>query len=138
MPLQYINEMLGLPELQLHSVLSLSATEVHLEASPVAYKQPCPICCSEQAVKRDGRNKSRKIRHVSVFGKKCFLHFPRCAWPVRGVINIGFVWLYAWVGPKEQYSRHFRTQPVNQALGSTAAHSARMQEAPASTVQRMH
>ncbi|MEK3669269.1 transposase [Paenibacillus sp. FSL R10-2771] len=32
----------------------------------------------------------------------------------------------------------FRSQTVNQALGSTAAHSARIQEAPASTVQRMH
>lgn len=52
--------------------------------------------------------------------------------------NIGFVWTYACVGPKEQYSRAFRSQAVHQALGSTAAHSARMQEAPASTVQRMH
>ncbi|MEK3795551.1 transposase [Paenibacillus sp. FSL R7-0204] len=32
----------------------------------------------------------------------------------------------------------FRSQTVNQALGFTAAHSARIQEAPASTVQRMH
>ncbi|MEC0373694.1 ISL3 family transposase [Paenibacillus chibensis] len=129
--------MLGLPELQLHSVLSQNATEVHLEASPVAYKQPCPICHSEQSVKRDGRNKSRKIRHVSIFGKKCFLHIPSLRLACARC-NIGFVWSYTWVGPKEQYSRLFRSQTVNQALGSTAAHSARMQEAPASTVQRMH
>lgn len=76
MPLQYINELLELPELQLHSVLPIHPMEVHLEASPVAHKQPCPICHSEQAVKRDGRNKPRKIRHVSVIGKKCFLHIP--------------------------------------------------------------
>jgi transposase len=76
MPLQYINELLELPELQLHSVLSIHPMEVHLEASPVAHKQPCPICHFEQAVKRDGRNKPRKIRLVSVIGKKCFLHIP--------------------------------------------------------------
>ncbi|MEK5400528.1 hypothetical protein MHB64_33030 [Paenibacillus sp. FSL K6-2859] len=52
MPVQYINELLELPELQFHSVLSINAAEVHLEASPVAYKQPCPICYSEKAVKR--------------------------------------------------------------------------------------
>lgn len=56
MPLQYINELLELPELQLHKIVSMDAREVHLEASPVAYKQPCPICHSEQEVKRDGRN----------------------------------------------------------------------------------
>ncbi|WP_198023099.1 transposase, partial [Paenibacillus zanthoxyli] len=36
------------------------------------------------------------------------------------------------------YSHLFRLQTVEQAFGSTAAHSARMQEAPVSTVQRMH
>lgn len=137
MPLQYINELLELPELQLHSVLSINAVEVHLEASPVAYKQPCPVCYSEQSVKRDGRNKSRKIRHISIFGKKCFLHIPSLRLACSRC-NIGFVWSYAWVGPKEQYSRLFRSQTVNQALGSTAAHSARMLDLPASTVQRMH
>lgn len=137
MPLQYINELLGLPELQIHSVLSINETEVHLEAKPVVYKQACPLCHSEDAVKRDGRNTPRKIRHVSIFGKKCFLHVPSIRLACSRC-HIGFVWSYTWVGPKEQYSRAFRSQTVNQALGSTAAHSARMQEAPASTVQRMH
>jgi transposase len=137
MPLQYINELLGLPELQLHNVLSHNATEVHLEASPVGHKQPCPICHSEQAVKRDGRNTPRKIRHISIFGKKCFLHIPSVRLACSQC-KVGFVWSYTWVGPKEQYSRLFRSQTVNQALGSTASHSARMQDLPASTVQRMH
>lgn len=75
MPLQCINEMLGLPELQLHSVISVQETEVHLEASPVAYKQACPLCHSEEAVKRDGRNAPRKIRHISIFGKSVFCTF---------------------------------------------------------------
>lgn len=41
MPLQCINELLGLPELQLDNVLCHNATEVHLEALPVAHKQLC-------------------------------------------------------------------------------------------------
>jgi hypothetical protein len=68
MPIQYINELLGLSELQLHSVVSIHETEVHLEASPVAFKQACPLCHSEEAVKRNGRNTPRKIGHVSIFG----------------------------------------------------------------------
>jgi len=40
MPLQYINELLGIPGLQLHNVLIINANEVHLEAKPVAFKQP--------------------------------------------------------------------------------------------------
>ena len=52
--------------------------------------------------------------------------------------EVGFVWTYEFVGSKQRYSRLFRSHTVEQALGSTAAHSARMQQAPASTVQRMH
>lgn len=100
MPIQYINELLGLPELQLHSVVSIHETEVHLEASLVAYKQACPLCHSEEAVKRDGRNTPRKIRHVSIFGKKCFLHIPSLRLACSQC-NIGFVWSYSCVGSKE-------------------------------------
>ncbi|MNE00231.1 Transposase [compost metagenome] len=137
MPLQYINELLELPELQLHKVVSMDTQEVHLEASPVAYKQPCPVCDSEQDVKRDGRNKPRQIRHLSVFGKKSYVHVPSLRLACTRC-RISFVWTYDFVGPKQRYSRAFRSQTVEQALGSTAAHSARMQEAPASTVQHMH
>jgi transposase len=137
MPLQYINELIGLPEVQLHKIISINTQEVHLEASPVARKQSCPICHSEEAVKRDGRNKPRKIRHLSIFGKKCYVHIPSvrlCCTRCR----VSFVWTYDFVGPKQRYSRAFRAQTIEQALGSTAAHSARMQEAPSSTVQRMY
>ncbi|QWU16168.1 ISL3 family transposase [Paenibacillus sophorae] len=137
MPLQYINEMLGLPELQLHKIIYMDAHQVHLEASPVTDKQPCPVCHSEQYVKRDGRNKLRKIRHLAVFGRKSYLHVPSLRLACSRC-SVGFVWSYEFVGPKQRYSRLFRLQTVEQALGSTAAHSARMQEAPASTVQRMH
>ena len=112
-------------------------TEVYLEANPVAYKQPCPVCQSEQSVIRNGYNKPRKIRHLTLLGKRCYIVVPSlrlfCSHS-----QIGFGWNYAFVGPKQRYSYLFRLQTVEQALGSTAAHSARMQEAPASTVQRMH
>ncbi|MCY9669236.1 ISL3 family transposase, partial [Paenibacillus alginolyticus] len=42
------------------------------------------------------------------------------------------------VGPKRRYSHLFRERAFQQALGSTAAHSARMQQAPVSTIQQMH
>lgn len=137
MPLQYINELLELPELQLHNMISTNAREVHLEGAPVAYKQPCPLCDSEQHVKRDGRNKPRKIRHLSIFGKISYLHVPSIRLACTHC-QIGFVWTYHFVGPKQRYSWAFRAQTVEQTLGSTAAHSARIQEAPASTVQRIH
>lgn len=137
MPLQYINEMLGLPELHVHKIQSNEMNEIHLEATPVAYKQACPQCCSEQSVKRNGSNDPRKIRHLAIFSKKSYLHVPSIRL-VCSCCQIGFVWSYDFVGPKQRYSRLFRAQSLEQTLGSTAAHTARMQEAPASTIQRMH
>nr|WP_267885650.1 hypothetical protein [Paenibacillus durus] len=95
------------------------------------------MCQLEQDVKRDGRNKPRKIRHLNLFSKKSYLYVPSLRLACSRC-RVGFVWTYEFVGPKERYSRLFRLQTVEQALGSTAAHSARMQEAPASTVRRMH
>lgn len=137
MQTQYINEMLDLPELKIRQILSIDASEVHIEAVPLGDKQCCPCCGSDQDVIRKGKNDTRRVRHLSVFEKKTYLHVPsirmyctRC--------EAGFVWAYEFVGPKQRYSRCFRSRTVEQALGSTAAHSARMQQAPASTVQRMH
>nr|WP_246627464.1 hypothetical protein [Paenibacillus solanacearum] len=42
------------------------------------------------------------------------------------------------MGHKQQYSKHFRSIAVEHALGSTAAHSVRILQAPTSTVQRLH
>lgn len=50
----------------------------------------------------------------------------------------GFVWMYEFVGPKQRYSSLFRSYTLEHSLGSTAAHSARIQNAQASTVQRMY
>jgi len=131
MQTQYINEMLNLPELKIHQILSIDDDELHIEAIPVSDKQSCPCCGSDQDVIRKGTNGPRFVRHLPVFEKKAYLHVPS----IRMHCNrceIGFVWTYEFVGPKQRYSRLFRTHTVEQA------HSARMQQAPASTVQRMH
>lgn len=129
MQTKYINEMLNLPELKIHQILSIDADEFHIEAFPLIDRQCCPCCESDQDVIRKGSNESRTVRHLSVFEKKTYLHVPsirmyctRC--------KAGFVWAYEFVGPKQRYSRLFRSHTVEQALGSTAAHSARMQQAP--------
>lgn len=49
-----------------------------------------------------------------------------------------FVWAYDFVNAKQRYSNRFRSRVVEQALDSTVSHSARMQQAPISTVQDMH
>nr|WP_234399852.1 transposase family protein [Paenibacillus popilliae] len=63
---------------------------------PVTYKQPCPVCHSEQDVKRDGSNKPRKIRHLAVFGRKSYLHVPSIRLACSRC-KVGFVWSYEFV-----------------------------------------
>jgi transposase len=46
--------------------------------------------------------------------------------------------LYAFVEPKRRYNHLFRERAAEQSFGSTAAHSAQMEQAPISTIQRIH
>jgi transposase len=137
MQTKYINEMLDIPELQIQQIMRMNADEIHIEASPVAPKQCCPICRSAEYVTRKGSNDTRTVRHLSVFEKIVYLLVPTIRMQCSQC-NVGFVWVYDFVGPKRRYSNLFRARAAEQAIGSTAAHSARMQQAPASTVQRMH
>lgn len=137
MQTQYINELLNIPELKIHERLSIHNDEFHIEAVPLDNKQICPCCASDQGVIRKGSNGKRTVRHLSVFEKQTFLHVPAIRLYCTHC-EAGFVWQYDFVGPKQRYSKLFRAYTVEQALGSTAAHSARMQQAPISTVQRMH
>ncbi|WP_232229132.1 transposase family protein, partial [Paenibacillus zanthoxyli] len=57
-------------------------------------------------MKRDGRNKPRKIRHLNLFGKKSYLYVPSLRLACSRC-RVGFVWTYEFVGPKERYSRLF-------------------------------
>lgn len=133
---QYISECLNLPELQIRQILLLDANELHIEAMPLDHKQCCPICKSDQHVIRKGTGGMRKVRHLPVFEKRVYLHVPSIRMRCTGC-EVGFGWTYAFVGPKQRYSALFRSRSIEQALGSTAVHSSRMQQAPASTVQRM-
>lgn len=132
----YISEWLNMPALQICEVRTLNANELHIDALPLDDRQSCPICECLQHVIRKGSNGTRTIRHLPAFEKQVYLHVPSirmcCTY-----CQIGFSWAYSFVGPKQQYSHSFRAHAVEQALGSTAAHSARMQQAPVSTVQRM-
>lgn len=134
---QYIKEMLEIPELQIHQILPMSADEVHIEVIPVAHKQGCPFCQLDEFVIRKGTNGPRTVRHLPAFGKKVFLVVPTIRMHCS-LCEISFVWIYEFVGPKRRYSHLFRERAAEQAFGSTAAHSAQIQQAPASTVQRMH
>lgn len=137
MQIQYINQMLNLPELTISQILFIGGEELHIEAVPVASKQNCPGCKSDQAVIRKGRNEMRTVRHLHVFEKKTYLCVPSIRMYCVNC-RIGFVWAYDFVGPKQRYSHLFRSRAVEHALGATAAHSARMQQMPVSTAQDMH
>nr|WP_270171651.1 transposase family protein [Paenibacillus sp. SYP-B4298] len=108
-----------------------------MEALLANHKHACPCCKSDQAVIRKGYNDMRKIRHLAVFEKKTYLCVPSIRMYCVNC-DLGFGWVYDFVGPKQRYSHLFRSRIVAQALGSTAVHSARMQQAPISTVQDMH
>lgn len=81
----------------------------------MAHKQPCPICHCERSVTRDGHNNPRKIRHLSIFGRKSYVHVPSLRLACTRC-RISYVWTYSFVGPKQRYSRAFRSQTVEQAL----------------------
>ncbi len=116
MQTQYINEWLDIPELKIHQLLSIHDDEVHIEALPLDDKQICPCCDSDQAVIRKGSNGMRTVRHLSVFEKKTYLHVP-IIHKFCSNCEAGFVWAYDFVGPKQRYSRLFRSHTVEQALG---------------------
>jgi transposase len=128
----YIKEMLDLPELQVNQILSMDVDEIHIETTPVVHKQGCPLCQSDEFVIRKGTNTPRPA-----FGKKVYLVVPTIRMNCSSC-EAGFVWTYAFVGPKRRYSQLFREHAAEQAFGSTSTHSAHMQQAPASTVGRMH
>lgn len=137
MQIQYINEMLNIPELTIHKILLMSGDEIHIEVKPLAPKQCCPVCHSDEFVTLKGSNGMCTVRHLPVFEKNVYLLVPSIRMQYSQC-HSGFVWVYDFVRAKERYSKLFRERIVEQVLGSTAAHSARMQKTPASTAHRMH
>jgi transposase len=137
MQTQYINLLLDLPEVQITNIIPVSTDEVHIEVVPVMERQSCPTCQSVEFVTRKGNNGIRTIRHIAAFEKKTYLLVPAIRMYCTACAA-GFVWDYPFVGPKKRYSHLFHKQAVEQALGATVVHSARIQKAPISTIQRMH
>lgn len=137
MQTHYINEMLNIPEIQIRQITLVSDEEVHIEVIPVAHKQCCPLCQSDNSVTRKGSNGLRVVRHLPAFEKKVYLLVPAIRMYCTPC-QAGFVWAYDFVGSKKRYTHLSQEKAVEQALGSTAAHTARTQQMPASTVQRMY
>lgn len=81
---------------------------IHIEAIPRSYKQCCLLWKSDQNVIRKGDNGMRMIRHLPVFAKKTFLHVPSIRLSCT-TCEAGFGWSYEFVGPKQRYSRHYRS-----------------------------
>lgn len=111
MQTKYINEMLDIPELQIQQIMRMNADEIHIKASPVAPKQRCPICRSAEYVTRKGSNDTRTVRHLSVFEKIVYLWVPSIRMQCSQC-NVGFVWVYDFVGPKRRYSNLFQPQHI--------------------------
>ena len=99
MQIQYINGMLGIPELHIQHIWFIYDDELHLEASPLSVKQCCPICKTDQDVIRKGSNGLRRVRHLPVFEKNIYLNVHSIRMHCTSC-DAGFVWAYEFVGAK--------------------------------------
>ncbi|WP_081750752.1 transposase family protein [Paenibacillus maysiensis] len=95
-----------------------------MDVTPVAHKQCCPLCQTDEFVIRKGINTPRLVRHLPAFGKKIVLVVPTIRMYCSSC-GAGFVWAYDFVGAKRRYSHLFREWSAEQAFGSTAKHTAR-------------
>ncbi|TVX91550.1 hypothetical protein FPZ45_24890 [Cohnella terricola] len=71
----------------------MSTNELHIDATPVAHLQSCPICLSVQHVIRKGTNGTRTVRPLSVFKRKSYLHVPAIRLFCT-TCHAGFGWTY--------------------------------------------
>jgi transposase len=81
----YINEMLDIPELQIHQILPMSADGIHIEVIPSNPKQCCPICRTDEFVTLKGSNGPRTVRHTPAFEKKNISWYPQFGCIARNV-----------------------------------------------------
>jgi hypothetical protein len=107
---QYIKEMLNLPELQILKMLPMGADEVHIEVTNKNVRLVNPMNSSYAK----GRITAYRQASSGVRKKVCLvvstiqMHCLSC--------EVGFVWLYAVVGPIRRYSHLFRERTAEQAL----------------------
>lgn len=109
MQIQFISEMLNIPELQIRQFLSVNTDEVHIEAVPVDSKQCCPICQSYEAVVLKGRNGIRCVRHLPHLRKKWFIWYRVSACIVPTVRLVLFGCMNLWV-PKNGTATSFENE----------------------------
>lgn len=126
--------LLDLPELNIGHIQK-EKDEIFIQAEPVEYTQPCPICSSVQTIRR-GVAYKRKIRHLSAFGRRVFLHLPAIRLSC-GECHSSFVWQYECVSPKKRYTKSFEASLLGHVVGSTVTHTAKVTVTPATTVERV-
>ncbi|WP_256873882.1 hypothetical protein [Paenibacillus kribbensis] len=72
---QYTDLLLNLPEVKAEKVLEINVQTLHIEVTPIAKKQVCPLCQTFDFVIRKGSNPARKIRHGEALGKSFIYGF---------------------------------------------------------------
>lgn len=129
-----IKDLWDLP--QLHIVTTeKEERRIFIEAIPVDYIQPCPICHSSQIIRR-GTAYIRNIRHLDAFGCQVYVQVPAIRLSCKEC-TASFVWVYDFVDPKKKYTKAFEATLPKQAIRSTITHTAHVMEIPASTATRV-
>lgn len=137
MHLQYTELLLGLPEVNVNKITPIDSKTIQIELVPREQRQACPLCLSDQRVIRKGKNKTRKVRHLSSFEKCVYLCLPAIRLYCK-TCNCHFSWNYSFVGPKKRYTHAFEEKSGRIASGSTSKHAACVQQLPPSTASYMH
>lgn len=134
MPLQYINELLNLPEV---NIINIEIEEHHaiIELTPVEYTQDCPYCHSTSVI-RNGTPYKRDVRHLAAFGKSVDLRIPSICLACKDC-GATFTWKYSFVGPKKRYTKAFSAYLARQTYGTTVAHTSMEEQVPYSTMERI-
>lgn len=137
MHLQYTEQLLGLPEVNVKKITPIHPDTLQMELVPHGQRQSCPLCRSDQNVIRKGSNPARKVRHLSSFGKRVYLLLPAIRLYCKACDG-HFSWNYSFVGEKKRYTNAFEENSGKLAAGSTSKHTARMVHIPPSTASHIH
>lgn len=111
-----------------------AADEIIIEAAPVEFKQNCPFCKGNQSV-RNGKDGYRRIRHLPIAGKKCILSVPKIRLKCKSC-GATYAYEYAFVNGKQRYTKEYKSQIYETAVGSTVQHTAEITRTPYSTAER--
>ncbi|WP_146552223.1 transposase family protein [Rummeliibacillus sp. SL167] len=99
-----IKDLLDLPELFILSTKKTNG-QILIDASPTASHQPCPICASQETIRR-GIHSIRKVRHLDSFGCVVYLTLPALRLSCRAC-GAHFVWSYDCVRTEKALHKSF-------------------------------